>query len=661
MNATIIALAIVCLAAPPVDEAPTICGKTAEEWVAVLQDKTRRPGDRQQAVRMLVYFGPAAKAAVPDLIAIVKEKGYWGDAIEALGRIGPDAVSAVPILVDKVRAEGCNLARTGAFGETIRGNPKFALARIGAPAVPALMMMMDDPDEFLRPCAANILARMGPEAKVAVPALTRLLQREATTQVSIVLRSHAVIALGSIGPEAKSAIPSLEGLLFTQGIVPFDQPDQTLDPEVIHALDRLGSPPLAKMLDALLKGDPGVAYELGLLGPRAKSLAPSLRSALSDERLQIRIDAASALIQIDPTARESMPVLIDALENHSDEAFWVPEALRRAGPAAKDAIPALAKLVEAGQALAALLWIDPEGRACVPALISALKSDEADFVAKAANGLGLVGPRAKEAVPALIGVLSRKFGEPSNGIDPQVSAVWALGRIGTEPKDTLPALIAALKHRRPAARGIDDKEEPEPDDSSVAQAAAEVLGSLGPEAKAAVPALIDALLTHEREYVNQSVREVAARALGRIGPDARAAVPALQDLAKKERDSLGTSAKVALIQLGAVPGDQADAWITASMNPEFRARLLGATGRTSFEADAIIRLDLERLEESLAADETECSGHELEYLGWRFDRLGLFGVGGRVAIPRLEELGTHRNPWIRLFSVEALRRIKPKQ
>jgi len=59
-----------------------------------------------------------------------------------------------------------------------------------------------------RRAAAYALGKMGPEAKMAIPALTELL-RDKDTEV----RQAAAYALGAMGPEANTAIPALTELL----------------------------------------------------------------------------------------------------------------------------------------------------------------------------------------------------------------------------------------------------------------------------------------------------------------------------------------------------------------------------------------------------------------------------------------------------------------
>jgi hypothetical protein len=79
-----------------------------------------------------------------------------------------------------------------------------ALARIGKPAVPALVEALHDPNPDLRDQAALALARIGPDAEAAVPDLIAALNDD-----NEVVRKDAVRALGQIGPQAARAVPEL--------------------------------------------------------------------------------------------------------------------------------------------------------------------------------------------------------------------------------------------------------------------------------------------------------------------------------------------------------------------------------------------------------------------------------------------------------------------
>jgi HEAT repeats len=84
-----------------------------------------------------------------------------------------------------------------------------ALGRIGAPAVPALMQALQSSDSDVRARAADVLGRMGSDARDAVPELIRLLDDPDER-----IRRIAARALGRIGPSAGEAVPGLMRSLF---------------------------------------------------------------------------------------------------------------------------------------------------------------------------------------------------------------------------------------------------------------------------------------------------------------------------------------------------------------------------------------------------------------------------------------------------------------
>ena len=95
-----------------------------------------------------------------------------------------------------------------------------------------------------------------------------------------------------------------------------------------------------------------------------------------------------------------------------------------------------------------------------------------------------------------------------------------MGRIGPKAKDAVPALTNLL----------------ELDGSAISRNAVEALGSIGPDAKEAVPRLIRVLewrAKHSKPYSsNSTIAETIAvvETLGKIGPAANAAVPILSQI-----------------------------------------------------------------------------------------------------------------------------------
>ena len=65
------------------------------------------------------------------------------------------------------------------------------------------MELLQDKNGAVRLAAAWALGKIGPDAKTAVPALTKLLKDKRSD-----VRRAAAFSLGEIGPEAKTAIPT---------------------------------------------------------------------------------------------------------------------------------------------------------------------------------------------------------------------------------------------------------------------------------------------------------------------------------------------------------------------------------------------------------------------------------------------------------------------
>ena len=434
------------------DEQRTFCGKTVEGWREAVRDKTWEVGERRQAVWALGCFGPEAKAAVPDLIELVQRGQFEDEAIGALIAIEAHPELAVPRLIETYVKEGCrHRTAMGAIG--FNAGTEDALVHIGGPAVPALINILNGQDRDMRVCAAAALGRIGLAARPAIPDLIQAASSPEKDYLARILRRHAVIALGQIGPEARAIAPTLKRWLEgePQGNLGWPGPEQ---PDVVTTLTRIGFPPVSMLVHRLLEDDSRrSAWELAGLGSNAREAIPALRGALTDKRLPARVYAAIALVGIDPNSVETVPVLTEAL-NHPDEEIpdsWVINALATLGPKARVALPALIGLAgkECDQDLCkAIVRIDPDGKACIPTLISVLKNEDYQLVHVAADCLGLLGPRAKDAIPALAASLTREFGEGfANGYEPQASAARALRRIGPEARSAIPALIRALKFR----------------------------------------------------------------------------------------------------------------------------------------------------------------------------------------------------------------------
>ena len=322
------------------------CDESAELLASILR-RPRPDGDddnkrvrayedlRHRALRSLFDVGPATRAAVSTLTALLKADGNDGiltQVAQALGAAGgPEAVLA---LTESLRrAVAADPEKFVEFGSLEREGARyvFALLKLGpaaAPAAPLLVAeyrkavladagwppwpaqlgrpaivpvaeLLGDPEPRVRTAAAAVLGELGPDAE---PAVERLIQRLADADP--IVRSLAAEALGKIGPDARPAVPGLVKLLTDPAGEP--QPsrglfgplqDGRVPPKLAaaHALVRLAPSGVVASVDwiramQVCLDDPGVTDGcFSVTGPRipktplsswAKELVPVLRERL---------------------------------------------------------------------------------------------------------------------------------------------------------------------------------------------------------------------------------------------------------------------------------------------------------------------------------------------------------------------------------------------
>jgi HEAT repeat protein len=165
-----------------------------------------------------------------------------------------------------------------------------------APAVPALMEMLDDRSESFRELVGEILYEMRPAASSAVPALVHSLKNKTARSPDV-----AIAILGRIGPDAKEAVPVLTKTLQSES------PGTRI--RAALGLWRIEKNTGAvAVLATLLDSDDDnmaslAAQALGEIGPDARTALPKLRNAvLSKEEghFFLQLEAREAIKKIDP-------------------------------------------------------------------------------------------------------------------------------------------------------------------------------------------------------------------------------------------------------------------------------------------------------------------------------------------------------------------------
>jgi HEAT repeat protein len=212
--------------------------------------------------------------------------------------------------------------------------------------------------------------------------------------------------------------------------------------------------------------------------------------------------------QTDSTSYRGKTIMIWALQLASPDAAARDEATSAFKNLGPTAVPSLVKLLKTKDpGLRRRAW------AIAVKLPRSLRAwffrdvnwpDPTDLRTAAAKALGLIGPRAQSAIPAL----SRSLRDPAPQV--RLETATAMARIG---KESVPDLLEAL----------DDP------DTEVRHAAAYALGEIGPDAHTAVPRLLEMLGENDGP-----LRASVAYSLSRIGPSD---LPAVMDLLEHGSDA----------------------------------------------------------------------------------------------------------------------------
>jgi HEAT repeat protein len=350
----------------------------APETVSALVEATRdQVSDVQNtAVFLLRYVGPRAKEVSPTLLKFAEGIGAGGPlpglacialdeigpeseeksiavlngagggtligAVKALGRGDPESKKAVVALREALDHNGRVYAAKALWGLnkhrdlaalTLSNSlalPNRLAARFlsetgpeAKVAIPALTNALKSPDPFVRFYAAKALWVIDRQSNTVLPVLIGLLkfpdmleEQEQLEQPVIELRGLAIQTLGDMDPSAKEAIPALiEFLVTTEGPFPgyglkgrvwgaMSPLSRLKTVEVLPKIDPQNKAVLSTLIEALKDRDKyvraGAAAGLGMIGPAAKQAVPALVEAIQEGEYRLRTAAAVALKEIDP-------------------------------------------------------------------------------------------------------------------------------------------------------------------------------------------------------------------------------------------------------------------------------------------------------------------------------------------------------------------------
>lgn len=362
---------------------------------------------RRDALRALAEVAPSPRLCVPILIAHLDQSSYFVNAaIDGVQHIGPEAKAAIPalrrIIRDKRTLDPYDAARAMlALGDRspevvqiILAKEKFGaadaeaiaeLGRDGRPAYGTLLARLRGKEKTRVPLLllgkdaeklAEALARIGPGSKEDVQNLLKLLWNTEPAD-----RTLAAIALDGLGPEHSAAVPSLIKVLRDQELFT-EMSDHQVRVKVIKALGNIGGP--------------------------AKTAIPELRRILKDNQpLTTRFSAAYTLMQMGDAkerAEDLAAVFREASQPDNSYEFRAQTTVVKNGVATLNMqmMGAVDNPVIRVFATSCLLELGKlsTGEA-LPALREGLRLEEAYARERAIVTLGSLGAQAKPAVPEL--------------------------------------------------------------------------------------------------------------------------------------------------------------------------------------------------------------------------------------------------------------------
>ena len=289
-------------------------------------------------------------------------------------------------------------------------------------AIPELLKLLEDSDDFVRWRAVSALSKFGDEK--AIPGLLKLLEHS-----DDFVRRSAAYALGLIGDE--KAIPGLLKLL--------EHSDDFVRRSAAYALGLIGDekaiPELLKLVehpDSDLRRS--AADALGNIGDE-KAIPPGLLKLVEEPDYFVRRSAADALGNIGDD--QAIPGLLELVEEPDYFVRWSAAYAFKIGD--EKAIPGLLKLLEDPDSDVRSSAADVLGKIggdqAIPELLKLVEHSDYFVRRSAADALGKIGD--EKAIPGLL-----KLVEDSDS-DVRSSAAEALGKIGDEV--AIPGLLKLVE------------------------------------------------------------------------------------------------------------------------------------------------------------------------------------------------------------------------
>lgn len=289
------------------------------------------------------------------------------------------------------------------------------------PGMAILIEALNDSSEEVRMVAEGALGDIGPEAKAAVPALIKSVERHGSS-------INGIWALGRIGPGARAAVPLLQTIV-----------KRNTGRELVYAAESLWriEPDNSISVQALIKG-------------------------LGDSNQQARAEAAEALSQIGEPAQGAVSVLAQSLRDSDQRVrFNAARALILIGRKSEDAVNTLSAMLSTRypsawdgiMAAEALLTINPDSEQAIAYLKEPLKDDDGrvplydeSLRLRAALVLGKTGREIELVMPVLLKAVN------DVDVNRKLTAITALGQLGSKAISAIPLLKNAVQDKDAAVQ-----------------------------------------------------------------------------------------------------------------------------------------------------------------------------------------------------------------
>ena len=427
--------------------------------------------DLMSAARALAALGPEARAATPELLAILKEDGGARGAAAAfvLSEIGERTLEYAPNLLDTL------IEKLYHENGEIRHWITVAIARMGSlasSAVPHLVDSLEDPDEGVRLVSAHALGELGEAAHDALLPLIRALNDSSDG-----VRLAAACALPKVDPAGRACVEAL-----VRALVDASPSVRCYAAEAIGVLGDLGAPAVPRLIQCLSDPDTEVRFKaansLGKTADRSEGVLRGLALLLQDKDANVRCEAANALQKLRASAAVAPQLIAAVSDNDEMVRYHVVEALEAVSPSCPELTPAI-----------------------TVALSHCLRDASPLVQSRAVTALGSMSSHSPDVEDTLLKSLL------GNDLEVRISAITVLAKRHGRSDEVRRALEACIADRHPKIR---------------ITAACALIKAGQPESQ------LLHIIARELDHADGATQIVAIKALSEIANKAEAAIPSLE-------------------------------------------------------------------------------------------------------------------------------------